>query len=488
VATEIAPKRVPTHEAVATPPPVAAEPSLPKASPSPAQVVTPPQGPPPDEAAPCPEPDPTPPMTQPRHPSLLLWDAGLQFSAPIVPSLAAVATVIFYVTPFDGPQPLWDALPDARHGLLAMLAALVTTGAIWLIYGWFVGRASRADQVLPGVYGELDEHLIKVERQVQVYRAAAKGLEACAACAVADGQRAYARQRLGDPTSGAPAVIDAGWGSGAAYVDLWQRVHRAEEALLAVAPASEVLAEALYDRERLAGSKITNSDQLLKSSAIAIASLDPVTTPAVSGYVDGPSPQAAGTPTSARAVIAEVRRTINEYRDDRSAGFVRLRRRLQMSVVFTGTTGYLLLVWLLIAGVPPVAVLTAAGYYVVGALVGLFKRAHDEVGLGAQIEDFGLSRIRLFHSRLLSGLAAVAGVALVAVVLQPPFGLDLLHAGAAGSPTLLPVFDVRAFPFGVVVAAIFGLTPDLLLSGLKSVGDSLKVDVAALDAAGQPTQ
>ena len=73
-------------------------------------------------------------------------------------------------------------------------------------------------------------------------------------------------------------------------------------------------------------------------------------------------------------------------------------------------------------------------------------------------------------------------------MLQPPFGLDLLHAGAAGSPTFLPVFDVRALPFGVVVAAIFGLAPDLLLSGLKSVGDSLKVDVAALDAAGQTTK
>ena len=200
-----------------------------------------------------------------------------------MPSLAAVATVIFYVTPFDGPRPLWDALPDARHGLLAIPAALVTTGDD-LAHLRLVRGQDRvcADQVLPGVHGELDEHLIKVERQLEVYRATAHGLEARAACAVADGQRAYARRRLGgiphpecQPSSTRDGV------PGLRLLDLWQRVHRAEEALLAVAPAAEVLSEALYDRERLAGSKITDSEQLLKSSAIAIASLEPATRPPI---------------------------------------------------------------------------------------------------------------------------------------------------------------------------------------------------------------
>src|SRR5258708_9991049 len=71
---------------------------------------------------------------------------------------------------------------------------------------------------------------------------------------------------------------DLRWVNGAGYIDLWQRLHRAEEALLMATPKEHLLDEELYDELRLKDSTIPNRDDLL-----AILG-------AVTRYLSGPQP------------------------------------------------------------------------------------------------------------------------------------------------------------------------------------------------------
>ena len=58
------------------------------------------------------------------------------------------------------------------------------------------------------------------------------------------------------------------------YISLWHLVHRAEEAMLMVEPVSDVVAQAVVDKERLTGSNIPNNTRLLELQRLAIAHVD----------------------------------------------------------------------------------------------------------------------------------------------------------------------------------------------------------------------
>jgi hypothetical protein len=46
------------------------------------------------------------------------------------------------------------------------------------------------------------------------------------------------------------------------------------------------------------------------------------------------------------------------------------------------------------------------------------------------------------------------------------------------------VFSLETYPLGLVAAAIFGLTPGLLLDRIKALGDDVKTDIAKSDPSG----
>lgn len=220
----------------------------------------------------------------------------------------------------------------------------------------------------------------------------------------------------------------------------------------------------------------------------------------------GPTPHLTDVPLAsgqeARAILREVRRTLNEFRDERWAGLLRLRNRLLATLTLTGLVTYVLLGFAM-NGRPSNApadplqdpILAAAAFYLVGAIVGLFNRMYGESSEDAAIEDYGLSRARLLLTPILSGLAAVGGVLITAMLIGSINGA-VLTPGAEGSPPVttpaetsagdsaplsLPhpqdVFNLQQYPFGLVIAAIFGLTPGLLISRLKKESDSYKVDL-----------
>jgi hypothetical protein len=415
------------------------------------------------------------------------WVAGSLATVGLVPAYIAVITVVLLLGFAGGTQVSGVPVVSAEGRFAAAVLGPALGLLVWAVVGLVAARFTGAEQANPVLYADLVSQVAGLRSRIAASCPIAdlpSALEGgpAAACQEARAHCEVLEVQLGLVEGGPRAAGGPSWTTGAGYVGTLRRVHRAEEALLSVSPVPTVVAEALYDRSRLSGSTIGNRGELLTASAVALKALDGGS----AAYV-GPGPVLLDeTPldaTAGREVIRRIRLAINEFRDDRSAELVRLRRRLNQSLLFTGMTGVVGLLLAVLAAVPVVTILGAVTYYLIGALVGLLQRIHGELELERSVEDFGLSTARLLLAPLVSGLAAVAGVTLVSVVSGRPFGLYLVEPGALPAGSLFDVYNVLKYPFGLVVAAAFGLAPGVLLRRLKTVGDSLKTDLQSSEAA-----
>jgi hypothetical protein len=247
------------------------------------------------------------------------------------------------------------------------------------------------------------------------------------------------------------------WVMGHGYTNAWARLHRAEEALIELAPLDDVYEAAEYDELRLADSAVPNRDALtakLRSALDAIRA-------------------AATTETSTaltRATVRNVRRAINEYRDQLWNGLIVARNRLFETCALTAAAFYAIEATAIANEVQQPEMIAATFFWAIGAAVGLGKRLREDSRAGSASIDEGLSAARLITIPLFSGFAAVCGVALTAIV-------------PADQGTLTAVFTVNAKNF--LVAAIFGLTPDLLFDSLQQRSEKLKKGLTSSAAAGQ---
>jgi len=251
--------------------------------------------------------------------------------------------------------------------------------------------------------------------------------------------------------------------------------HDAEEALINVMPAENVIADALYDELRIRDSAIDTSQELLRKLRMAVTKLDP----SAQAYLqpDGTSPQGTSSTlsdgtvstnamkTQARAVLREVRHALNEFRDDRWEAIVRVRNQFVCSTILTGLTMYVLLQFAILAGTPRQAIVSATAFYLVGALVGLFSRLYHESRTSKSIDDYRLSLARLVATPLYCGLAAVGGVLIVQKF-----------------TSLVDIFDPKNLLSGLVIAAVFGLTPGLLVNNLLKQTEQYKQDLKSTAA------
>jgi hypothetical protein len=125
------------------------------------------------------------------------------------------------------------------------------------------------------------------------------------------------------------------------------------------------------------------------------------------------------------------------------------------------------------------AVVAASAFYLSGAMIGLFHAAYLEQRRRVAVEDYGLYATRLLLLPVIAGIAGVIGAGLTAFLGAPPLGLGLID-----NPDLTVAFSLQAYPLGLVSAAIFGLTPGLLLDRIKALGDDVKTDIAKSDPSG----
>jgi hypothetical protein len=404
---------------------------------------------------------------------------GLVAAIWMVPQFAAVLTIVTYLSGLA--LPTWFPGHDQPPAVLGPLVGLLAWIILGLIYSGFA-TAANANRLS---YGEL---LARVSGLgARLANCVQLKTDPCV-FSEADAHRAWLEQEL--------SSAGVRWVTATGYITAWQRVHRAEEILILVEDRSEVLATALRDALRLEGSTMDHATQLknllasaenyIRQHVLGAAVLAPAPSAAPSAAT-GPVPVAVATETEARATISEVRRAIDEYRDDTWSGIVRARNQLVRALVGAEVAAYLMLELAVVMHAPTYSVVAATAFFLIGALVGLFNRLNIQSKTDTAVEDYALSTTRMIVTPIFSGIAAVIGVVLVgmlysaglASVVQPKVGGGTTTA----IPGLVDIFNLQNYPIGLVVAAIFGLTPTLVFDRLNKLTEGYKNDIKGTEAA-----
>jgi hypothetical protein len=377
------------------------------------------------------------------------YAASLIAIAPIVPFAAALAILIVYL-----PEPT-SPLPDPRY-----FGAAIGVGG-WIVIGpafmWMV----RADTAQPRSYGELVFRTMRIRARLAGLREEAVGRPVGATQDVATHLEVLEAQ-LG--LNGSPPGAGFRYGHATGYMNLWRALHRAEEALLILQPRPEAFAVAMYDVFRLQGTP--NGDALVRKATNALAVFGDQAAPAICDPCVKPAPDPSAEDT-AMAVLAETKKALNVYQDDVWERLIRQRNRLLRTVLITSTVA-LLFVGLAVTFETDRHVLgIVAVFFLVGAVTGLFGRLRAESSAGPADDDYGLFEARLLATPLLSGLAAIGGVVVV----------SMAEVLANVNPHLdwASIFNLSDNARGLLAAAIFGLTPELLIGRLgKQTDETLK--------------
>lgn len=392
--------------------------------------------------------------------------------------IAAVASIALFLAP--------NGLADGKSTRAYAFGTAVAV-VTWLLLPSLFRRYAYVDRSNPTSYSQLVEVYSALRLRVQCVPLDG---DACAVDEACEHLK-YVGRQLGLYDDGEEPSSGLRWLLATGYVDLWRHLHRCEEALLLVEPPAHLIGGAVYDDLRLDGSKIAAANHLRMKLRAAVGLLDNnavnFLNPAPTG-LEQPVVLTTGSVAPARAVLRSLRRTINEFRDDRREGLVRARNNLYATVIFAGLVAYLLLGLAMLTGVSRQAIIAAAAFYLVGAVVGLFRqlRAASAADMATE-EDFGLSTARLIHTPLFSGIAAVAGAALVRIL--PETLQDATTTTPGQTPrtqtdpaTLTDFFDLSQWPQGVIYAAVFGLAPTLLITSLQRRAEQFKEDLKTSEA------
>jgi len=305
------------------------------------------------------------------------------------------------------------------------------------------------------------------------------------------------------------------WALGTGYINAWGLLHHAEEALIEFECGTEAVRGAMHDKLAIQGSVIGGEDELLDKLKQAVSVLEPAAavyfkehqtkncTPldqlaevfkknaleqlfAQNRLEDDISNKSGPKAESmARVALREVRSTLNSFRDKSWEGIVRARNRLLASIALTGIITHILLCIAILtsnlpdAGHPASALIAATAFYLIGAVTGLFGRFYRESVAGTAVDDFGFSITRLIATPLLSGLASIGGV-LVTVMFTALGGSAL---GDTMPPHIMLDSIFRLDPRLLFAAAIFGLTPNLLIKGLQEKAQKFESDIQSSRAA-----
>lgn len=260
------------------------------------------------------------------------------------------------------------------------------------------------------------------------------------------------------------------WALAYGYVSVLRSVHFAEEALILVERPERVLSDAVYDELSLGGSTIATRDALgrqIEGARSGVAGAEP----------PGGDPQAREQTRKqdrlAREKLRVVRRAIDAFRDDARDGVIRARNQLLIVMFVVSGLTFLLLGLAEASGVPVICLTTVAALYLVGAVVGCFNRLRIEAKQSTAEEDFGLFQARLLAMILMSGLAAIGGVYLVAALPS----LVTIQGVTRPVPALSTIFDLSSSSTSLLYAAVFGLVPETLTKLLLGAADKLQSDL-----------
>jgi hypothetical protein len=210
------------------------------------------------------------------------------------------------------------------------------------------------------------------------------------------------------------------------------------------------------------------------------------------------------------------------------------RNRTWGATIFTGLTAFMLLAIAMVMGASRTSIVAGATFFFVGATVGLLGRLRSQMEEEGGVPDYGLSTARLYSTPVICGLAAIGGVLLVAILpygtnafstptnlqtnaaptgtnvttirTNPPANIPSTTSAALGGtstvqgttsrandqatppadsekkPRLTNIFDLEKNLVGVLVAAVFGLTPGLLFNRLQDQAEKYKSEIKTSEA------
>src|SRR6266487_4880254 len=397
-------------------------------------------------------------------------------SSAAVPIVASMITVAVYVAPFSQDLHRWIAVP---------LGAIITV-LFWLLFAIPCRRFALANKANRCSYGNLVNQLNDLTVRIDVLKNNQQGNTGPPPNNVSKIAFNEARAWCNDIVNELKCK-GLCWLLATGYINMWKLLHHAEEALIEIEPIEAIINTAIHDELCLQDSNVSNSEVLLDKLRIAVKRLSPSATVYLTKqsreHEASSDPQSKGNPSQsdseveARAALREVRRTLNEYRDNLWEGLIRTRNRLMMIVVINGFLAYILLSLYIVLNVGPKYVVAGTTFFLVGAIVGLFNRLHLETQSNTAVNDYGLSMARVIATPMLSGLAAVGSVLVITLL------TGAMETSAAQKILLEDLPSIYSIsPWHIILAAIFGLAPNLLIGMLQQKAESYKSDIQSSKA------
>ncbi|GAC1434438.1 MAG: hypothetical protein NVSMB54_33420 [Ktedonobacteraceae bacterium] len=466
------------------------------------------------------------------------YAASLLITGVLMPFVASVATIAVYIAPqINMFQQTLPFLPLQDSNWYAPVYGVLLTGFIWLVVALLGCYTATAGGANMSSYAQMRERWLQLKARLGLQEDAQGNLKEMDMGQLhkdvgLDISEPYQKLALREAYAFCHGIsrnlcnVDTGlrWISGSGYTSTWDLIHHAEEALIEVEPVETVLRGAMHDMFAINGSTMNNGDDLLDKLILAVQDLDPLASEYFSEHqpdksrdrllnklihtvnsekevlrqiadkfsiflkhadnsTDADDVIEVAMPTDkklqakARLTLREIRRTLNGFRDGIWDGMVRARNRLLGTIALTGAVTHILLCTaILTEGVNTHtanrdAIIAATAFYIVGAIAGLFGRFYNELSSSKGGDDYGLSLARLIATPLLSGLAGVGGVLVSALVYS-----KLIIGANDVVQTLGGIFDLKATIY-LLVAAIFGLTPNLIIRSLQQQAEKYVSDL-----------
>jgi hypothetical protein len=385
-------------------------------------------------------------------------------TAWLAPVGGVVAVVVARAFMADGATvKIWGV--DLNYAAIATIAGVIVWVILWLFAGMLYGPFTRPAKANARSYGELRNKLALLDARRHALCDVPPNPDAVPTKAAVDSACSEAKGYLDWVRGQMDGRGELRWVIGAGYIDLWQRVHRAEEALLMATPKDRLFDEELYDELRLKDSSIPNRDDLMGILRAMKKYL-------VDGQGDKSADLYIDTLEKAASALKNVRFSINDFRDSSWNGLLQVRNQTMTTLLLTNITLFAIADAVVISGASKVAILSATVFLLTGCAVGFFNRLNSQFQSKVAVEDYGLTSARIVAIPAYSGLAAVAGVVITSVA-----GV----ATGSTAPVLSILFKLPPDTLLLVVAAVFGAAPDLVLSRLGDASEKFKNGIASTE-------